>query len=261
MSSSTTGLTRLNLSLSFKGHPIRFVGTDENPEWVGADVCNVLEIRNSRDALAGVPEDEKGVAIADTLGGKQQLVTVFEPGLYRLIVKSRKPQAKEFQRWVFREVLPSIRKFGTYPAPNQPISTSSVGSTDDPILCNLRQVEIAIRATAEMREKQLEFERAHLKMVQQLWDTHQLAQSASATATAALHQSTANHGYFTVLGYSRLRSREMPIAQASAHGRKLTAMCVQRGVTVGRMTDPRFGEVNTYPESMLAEYFGDCIDN
>jgi prophage antirepressor-like protein len=99
---------------SFEEQDVRFVGTPDAPEWIAVDVCNVLTIANYRDALSDFDDDQKGVVTIDTPGGKQQLLTVTEPGLYRLIFKSRKPIAKRFQRWVFQEVLPSIRSTGSY---------------------------------------------------------------------------------------------------------------------------------------------------
>ena len=59
-------------------------------------------------------DDEKGVHTVRTLGGNQELMVVNEPGLYHLTFKSRKPEANAFRRWVFHEVLPSIRKTGSY---------------------------------------------------------------------------------------------------------------------------------------------------
>jgi prophage antirepressor-like protein len=107
-----------NLStFTFENHPVRFVGTPEKPEWVALDVGKVLEIKNVRQVLAQFDDDEKGVCSIYTPGGEQQILTVTEPGLYRLIFKSRKTVAKRFQRWVFHEVLPSIRKTGSYTLP------------------------------------------------------------------------------------------------------------------------------------------------
>ena len=110
-------------SFEFEGYNVRFVGTPDAPEWVARDVCDVLGIRNPSDTLAEFDEDEKGIAEIDTPGGKQKLLTVTEPGLYKLVTRSQKPNAKRFSRWVFREVLPTIRKTGTYsinPAPSHP---------------------------------------------------------------------------------------------------------------------------------------------
>jgi prophage antirepressor-like protein len=102
---------------TFENHPVRLVGTAEKPEWVAQDVGNVLEIQNVRQLLTKFDADEKGVCTIYTPGGDQQMLTVTEPGLYRLIFKSRKTVAKRFQRWVFHEVLPSIRKTGSYTLP------------------------------------------------------------------------------------------------------------------------------------------------
>ena len=86
-----------------------------NEIWlVAKDVCDVLEISNSRDALSRLDSDEKGVVLTDTNGGAQKLQYVNESGLYSLIMGSRKPEAKAFKKWITSEVLPSIRKNGMY---------------------------------------------------------------------------------------------------------------------------------------------------
>jgi prophage antirepressor-like protein len=104
-----------NLSVfSFEEKEVRFVGIAEKPEWVAADVCTCLQLSDTSKALETLEPDEKGTKNVRTPGGEQEMLTVTEPGLYRLIFKSRKPVAKRFQRWVFHEVLPSIRKTGSY---------------------------------------------------------------------------------------------------------------------------------------------------
>lgn len=105
------------IPFNFSGKKIRVCGTPENPLFVATDVCSALEIRNSRDALKSLDEDEKGVALTDTLGGKQELAAVSESGLYHLIFKSRKASAKRFRKWVTEEVLPTIRRTGSYRQP------------------------------------------------------------------------------------------------------------------------------------------------
>ena len=110
-------MTTMALDLRYEDKAIRVVGDPDRPEWVGQDVCQVLEIKDPTTSLRLLGEDEKGVHTVHTPGGPQEMVTVTEAGLYRLVFKSRKPEAKKFQRWVFHEVLPSIRKFGTFPPP------------------------------------------------------------------------------------------------------------------------------------------------
>lgn len=106
----------MNISLKFENYQIRMTGTHENPEWVAKDVCDLLGYRDYENVLKRMPKDEKGLTICETLGGPQQMSTVTEPGLYRLIFGSKLPAARSFQNFVFREVLPSIRKNGFYTA-------------------------------------------------------------------------------------------------------------------------------------------------
>lgn len=100
----------------FKGAALRTL-TDENgePWFVAKDVCDILGT-DTRDLRKILESDEitnvDSIHIAQN-GGKAPLI-ISEPGLYRLVMKSRKPEAKEFQRWVTHEVLPSIRKHGAY---------------------------------------------------------------------------------------------------------------------------------------------------
>tara|TARA_R110002051_G_scaffold1853_2_gene10186 strand:- start:15786 stop:16508 length:723 start_codon:yes stop_codon:yes gene_type:complete len=99
---------------TYGGQQVRTIHIDGEPWFVAADVCAVLGIANSRDALARLDADEKGVGITDTLGGAQQVAVVNESGLYALTWTSRKEAAATFRRWVKREVLPSIRKTGQF---------------------------------------------------------------------------------------------------------------------------------------------------
>lgn len=107
-------MSKCELFYSDEFNTLRTFPEGEQVWFVAADVCRALDIKNSRDALSRLEEDEKGVASADTPGGKQQLSTVNEAGLYSLVFVSRKPEAKRFKRWVTHEVLPQIRKNGGY---------------------------------------------------------------------------------------------------------------------------------------------------
>lgn len=93
---------------------VRIFLEDNEPWFVAKDVCECLAISKHRDALSRLDDDERGSLKVDTLGGKQEMATVNEYGLYSLVMSSRKPEAKEFKRWVTHEVLPSIRKYGSY---------------------------------------------------------------------------------------------------------------------------------------------------
>ena len=84
------------------------------PAFVAKDVCLALGIGKYRDAVSTIDDDERGSVVVDTPGGKQQMTTVTEPGFYKLVMRSRKPEAKAFQRWVTHEVLPALRRDGGY---------------------------------------------------------------------------------------------------------------------------------------------------
>lgn len=108
----------MNLTtFDFRSMAVRVMERGGQPWFVAADVCRVLEIANSRDAIAALDDDEKGVGSADTPGGSQKMSLISESGLYALIFKSRKPEAKAFRKWVTAEVLPAIRETGRYEAP------------------------------------------------------------------------------------------------------------------------------------------------
>lgn len=99
------------------------VVTDENgnPWWVAKDVCKILELGNVSKAISGLDDDEKAdITISDTSsnGVKQtrNMLTISESGLYALVFRSRKPEARAFSKWVRSEVLPAIRKTGRYEA-------------------------------------------------------------------------------------------------------------------------------------------------
>lgn len=106
----TTALQAYNFGTA----PMRVIERGGEPWFVAADVCAILDIRNPRDAVAGLDDDEKGVGTTDTLGGAQEMNIVSESGLYALIFKSRKAEARRFRKWVTSEVLPAIRRTGGY---------------------------------------------------------------------------------------------------------------------------------------------------
>lgn len=98
-----------------------------NPWWVAKDVCRVLGLENNREAISNLDDDEKAdVRITDTSSnGVEQRRTVniiSESGLYALVFRSRKPEAKAFSKWVRTDVLPALRKTGRYEVPGQPVS-------------------------------------------------------------------------------------------------------------------------------------------
>ena len=93
---------------------VRTFEIDSEPWFVLADLCGVLDIANPRNVAARLDEDEKGVRPLDTPGGVQSVTIVNESGMYQVVLRSDKPEAKQFRWWVTHEVLPSIRRTGAY---------------------------------------------------------------------------------------------------------------------------------------------------
>jgi len=81
---------------------------------VAKDICDILGIENAGNVYSRLDEDERGIHTMDTLSGKQDMVVVNESGLYSIVLQSKKPEAKKFKKWITSEVLPSIRKTGSY---------------------------------------------------------------------------------------------------------------------------------------------------
>jgi prophage antirepressor-like protein len=99
----------------FDNNKVRVVGdVKDNPMFIASDVCKILELSNVSHALSTILDKWKGTVIVNTTGGKQEMFTVNEAGLYKLIMKSKKKVAEKFQEWVCEDVLPSLRKKGEY---------------------------------------------------------------------------------------------------------------------------------------------------
>lgn len=100
----------------FKGESLRaLTNKAEEPWFVLKDCMSILDLGNPTETVKMFDDDEFSTTeVIDSIGRRQQAYIISEPGLYRLIMRSRKPEAKEFQRWVTHEVLPSIRKHGAY---------------------------------------------------------------------------------------------------------------------------------------------------
>lgn len=107
-------MNQLQNIFNYGDQQVRVVLQDEEPQFVAKDVCEILELGDVSKAVSRLDEDEKGTNSIPTPGGSQFLLTVNESGLYSLVLGSRKPEARQFKRWITHEVLPSIRKHGTY---------------------------------------------------------------------------------------------------------------------------------------------------
>jgi len=100
---------------NFESHEVRTVLRNGEVWFVASDVCKALGYANTSKAIGDhLDDDEKDITTGYTPGGDQKLSIISESGLYALVLRSRKPEARKFAKWVTREVLPAIRKTGTY---------------------------------------------------------------------------------------------------------------------------------------------------
>lgn len=102
---------------NYNGSEVRTIQKDGEPWWVLKDVCEVLGLSSPHKVFDRLDEDEKGRNQIPTPGGEQEMTVINESGLYNVILRSDKPEAKPFRKWVTSEVLPSIRKHGAYMTP------------------------------------------------------------------------------------------------------------------------------------------------
>lgn len=151
----------------YAGTAVRIVIIDREPWFVLADLCKVLDLPNRAMVARRLAEDQKGVTQIDTPGGPQQMTVVNESGMYEVVIRSDKPEAATFRRWITSEVLPQIRRTGQYGVPELDLS--------DPIAAieavrerEGRALELAKseRARADKAEKQVEIEQRHRRAIE-----------------------------------------------------------------------------------------------
>lgn len=139
----------------FKGASLRALTNKAGEPWfVLKDCMSILDLGNPTETVKMFDDDEFSTTeVIDSIGRRQQAYIISEPGLYRLVMRSRKPEAKEFQRWVTHEVLPQIRKTGGY------IPTTDV---DDDMTILAKAVMIGQR-TMEEQKRRIATQESHIK--------------------------------------------------------------------------------------------------
>jgi len=126
---------------TYRGIPLRTVEREDSLWWVLKEVCGVLGIVNHKNVAARLDADEKDVVhLADSIGRQQETTIINEPGLYSVILRSDKPEAKDFKRWVTHEVLPSIRRSGSYTiAKAQPMTPAQLLAAQAQVLVDMER--------------------------------------------------------------------------------------------------------------------------
>jgi len=215
-------------------------GEDGEPWFVAGDVCKVLDIANVGNALARLDDDEKGIRPMDTLGGVQSMGIVTEAGLYTLILRSKKPEAKKFKRWVTHEVLPAIRKTGSYAVPGREPSA----------------FDILEQMFATIKELRGEFGELRYDVCEVRRDVDEIKAAQEKAEAHLLLSQTSDTRYLTVVGFANARGVRITNGDALEYGRLASRWSRNSGYLIGQVPDTRFGTVNTYHIDALEAVFG-----
>lgn len=142
----------------FRGASLRTLTDEAGEPWlVLKDCMSILDLGNPTETVKMFDDDEFSTTeVIDSIGRRQQAYIISEPGLYRLVMRSRKPEAKEFQRWVTHKVLPQIRKTGGY------IPTSESDSDED----IMARAVLVAQKTIERKNQQLQAKDAQIKVLE-----------------------------------------------------------------------------------------------
>ena len=200
------------------------------PWWVAKDVCDLLGLENSRKAVNDLDEDDVTISyITDALGRKQQTNIINESGLYQLIFRSRKEEAKAFKRWISHDVLPSIRKKGGYWLERDGVSSLT------------RQAELLLaecRRMDELSAKQAE---------------HEIRIDALETVVSCLP----DPNYKTVIGYANEIFKSVTLGEARRLGKLCANASRNLGYAVIDVPHPTYGTVHAYHVDILASVMED----
>ena len=163
----------------FKGRQVRTIQLDGEPWFVAADVCDVLGLNNPSQALSYLDRDERRLITNEAWRTNGNMAIVSEPGLYSLVLRSRRPEAKGFRRWIAHEVIPALRQTGGYLMPA--VSASAVGSGNLLQFSRRDLLNLAIEAETECEE--LRPKAAFFDRVADSGDSFSLAETAKMLET------------------------------------------------------------------------------
>lgn len=209
---------------NFNSQELRTSGTPDGPLFCLADVCNILDLGNPSKTSYRVDSDYITTSNIVTSNGTVEMLFVNEAGLYEVIFTSRKPEAKAFKKWVFSEVLPSIRRTGGY-----------------------QQKELS---PLDILKQQVQLMEAQEQRLSQVETSVTRVEKEMGRALSPYND------YYTALAYLNLIDyQDANIEAAKELGRKASRLCRFEGISPCRVSDPRFGAVNSYPIDILDKAF------
>lgn len=208
---------------------VRVIIENGEPLFVAKDVAVLLGYQNPTEAIAthckSADIEKRYVAHLNGVGGTK-LQVIKEANLYRLIMRSKLQNAEKFQDWVVEEVLPSIRKTGSYSI--KPMSPAEIIIAQGQALLALEQKQLELQEAQNRQAKDIEY----LK-------------------TKAIHRPD----YYSIIGFANKVKIKVGLEKAKKLGKMCVKLCKERGYTTERIEDPRFGYIRTYPHDVLEEIF------
>lgn len=257
-----------NIVKVFEQFEIRFV---EHPEGkfdfgiVAEDMAMVLEASSGANLARSVDDEWKGSHTMTTPGGVQFMTVIWEPGIYQVLAKSRKPQAKPFQKWVFEEVLPSIRKNGSYSQkPKNSLEvlvmqTRSLAEYAEEMLALQQKQDALIEAqnqlqiqTEEIKQKQSVFEVRQQNLKNTVRQTENRVDRLDSELERFIDP---DGGFYTVRAFAKNHNINVTMSDAISLGKLAKRASEQMGYRIGKVKDVRFGQVNAYHEDVLEQVF------
>lgn len=218
----------------FNNHPVRVEIIDDEAWFVAKDICDVLGLSNGRVNVSRLDEDERDtVTIHDAIGRKKQMAVVSESGMYNLVFKSHKPEAKQFRRWVTHEVLPAIRREGIFVAEPSPALPDNGNS-----LAIAKQL-VNVADEHDQRLSDLE------QKMEEGVPVHFPEEPDSGVLFPRVHPS-----FMTISAFARKIGAELTHSEILSAGGTIAHYCRQVGVWY-----EKHGNGNRYPTNLLAEYF------
>ena len=215
------------------------MSASNEPLFCLSDVCRALEMKRFR--IERLDKDVISNHPLQTAGGLQQVTFINEDGLYDIVLDSRKPKAKKFRKWITSEVVPSIRKTGSYSV-EQPKELSAAESL-------LQSVQLLVA-----HERQLAILEHNQKNMQGAINSLYDKVYGMQFQTDMIEQKLNNEiDRYTVIGYCTAHNIPMTLTEASIIGGMCSRMCKKRNIPLEPIADRRFGKVNTYPSELIAE--------
>jgi prophage antirepressor-like protein len=228
------------IAKQFEDYKIRMFTINNELYFVGIDIANALDYKDAPKAITNNCKEYIKVHELVTVGSlhineinglgdldpKTNLIT--EKDVYRLIMRSNKPEAEKFQDWVY-DVITEIRKTGSYNF-NKQLTISE-------------QLLLSAQLLVKLEQEHSEIKTALIKQDDKLNDVYDRLDNIETAVD-----------YFTIIGYFRYKKKKsIPLKQASVLGKKVTNYCKINNIAMGNIPDQRFGNVNSYPLWVLEQ--------